>query len=332
MSSKITNSKNASGIAGLKSSRKFLAVTRDETVSNVKNLIMDKIKDLDIIDDVYVVDKNNTLEGAVSLRNLLQNPNEVKLGEIMKTKVASVKYHSHQERVIHLALKNELKAVPVVDKENHLLGVIPHDVILDIFHHEFREDILSLGGIHHKVKEIEEITTPVSRLIKARLPSLIIGLLGGLVAAYIVGGFEEVLRSYLILAAFMPVMIYLSDAVGTQSQTLIVRMISREPKFSLKHYMARELKIGASLGSIFAILLFTATFLGWGPASLGAIIGISIFVSMLTQTFIATYLSMILTKVHIDPAVTSGPIATIISDITTVITYFSIAALLLENF
>jgi len=233
--------------------------------------------------------------------------------------------------VIQLALKNDLKAVPVVDKENRLLGVIPHDVILDIFHHEFREDILSSGGIRHKVKGIEEITTPVSRLIKARLPSLILGLLGGLVAAYIVSGFEEVLKSYLVLAAFLPVMIYLSDAIGTQSQTLVVRMISMEPKFSLKRYLTREIKIGASLGAIFAILLFIATILGWGPISLGMIIGISMFVSMLTQAFIATYLSIILTKFHVDPAAASGPIATIISDITTVIVYFSMATILLER-
>ena len=328
---KNTNSKNSSDIAGLKSTSKFLAVTRDETAGNVKKIIVDRTNEFEIIDDIYVVDKNNILEGTVSLRELLQTPNETKLETIMKKNVASVRYHSHQERVIQLALKNDLKAVPVVDKENRLLGVIPHDVILDIFHHEFREDILSSGGIRHKVKGIEEITTPVSRLIKARLPSLILGLLGGLVAAYIVSGFEEVLKSYLVLAAFLPVMIYLSDAIGTQSQTLVVRMISMEPKFSLKRYLTREIKIGASLGAIFAILLFIATILGLGSISLGMIIGISMFVSMLTQAFIATYLSIILTKFHVDPAAASGPIATIISDITTVIVYFSMATILLER-
>lgn len=332
MTAKNTNSKNFSEIAGLKSTSKFLAVTRDITAGDVKKSIMDNTKEFEVIDDVYVVDKNNILEGVVSLKELLQTTNETKLETIMKTNVVSVRYHSHQERIIQLALKNDLKAIPVVNKENHLLGVIPHDVILDIFHHEFRQDILSSGGIHHKVKEIEEITTPVSRLIKARLPSLILGLLGGLVAAFIVSGFEEVLKSYLVLAAFMPVMIYLSDAVGTQSQTLIVRMISMEPKFSLKRYLTREIKIGASLGAIFAILLFIATILGWGPIYLGIIIGIAMFVSMLTQAFLATYLSIILAKFHVDPAVASGPIATIISDITTVIAYFSIASILLENF
>ena len=331
MSTKNTNSKNSSDIAGLKSSSKFLAVSRDETAGNVKKIILNRTIEFEIIDDIFVIDKNNILEGAVSLRELFQTPNETKLETIMRKDIPSVKYHSHQERVIQLALKNDLKAIPVVDKENRLLGVIPHDVILDIFHHEFREDILSSGGIHHKVKGIEEIATPISRLIKARLPSLVLGLVGGLVAAYIVSGFEEVLKSYLVLAAFMPVMIYLSDAVGTQSQTLVVRMISMEPKFSLKRYLTREIKIGASLGAIFAILLFIATILGWGQNSLAMIIGISMFVSILTQAFIATYLSIILTKLHVDPAAASGPIATIISDITTVIVYFGMATILLEE-
>ncbi|HSD04806.1 MAG TPA: magnesium transporter [Nitrosopumilaceae archaeon] len=327
-----SNSKNTSGIAGLKSTSKFVAVTKNDTVDKVKKIIMDKTRELEVIDEVYIVNENNVLEGAVSLKEILQSPDETKIESIMKKNILSVRYHSHQERVIQVALKNDLKAVPVVDKENHLLGVIPHDIILDIFHHEFREDILSSGGIRHKDKEIEKIATPVSRLIKARMPSLIIGLSGGLIAAYIVSGFEEVLRSYLVLAAFMPVMIYLSDAIGTQSQTLIVRMIAMEPKFSLKRYLTREIKIGASLGAIFASLLFIATIFGFGShIHLAIIIGTSMFVSMLIQTFVATYLSVMLAKSHVDPAIASGPIATIISDITTVIVYFGIATILLEN-
>ena len=102
--------------------------------------------------------------------------------------------------------------------------------------------------MHSHIKEIEDITTPAKRLIKARLPSLIIGLFGGLLAAYIVRDFEDILSSYLALAAFIPVIVYLSDAIGTQSQTLIVRMIALEPNFSFRNYISRELKIGSILG------------------------------------------------------------------------------------
>lgn len=208
--------------------------------------------------------------------------------------------------------------------------MVPYNAIIDVFHQEFREDILKSAGIHHKIEEIEELTTPASRLVRARLPSLIIGLVGGLIAAYIVNGYEQILSSYLILAAFIPVLVYLSDAVGTQSQTLIVRMIAIDPKFSSRSYLAREIKIGATLGAIFAILLFITALVGWGPLYFGLVIGTSIFFSMLFQTFIATYLSILLSKFRVDPAVTSGPITTIISDITTLVMYFSIASALLK--
>lgn len=168
-------------------------------------------------------------------------------------------------------------------------------------------------------------------MIKARLPSLIIGLLGGLLAAYVVRGFEDILSSYLALAAFIPVIVYLSDAVGTQSQTLIVRMIALEPNFSFRNYMSREIKIGSILGITLGVILFTVVFIGWLSINIGVIIGISIFLSMLFQAFVSTSLSILLTKFRIDPAISSGPLTTIMSDITTLVIYFSIATLFLRS-
>ena len=152
------------------------------------------------------------------------------------------------------------------------------------------------GGIHHYIKEIEDITIPVSRLVRARIPSLVLGLIGGLVVVYIVNGFENILSCYLVLASFIPVMIYLSDAIGTQSQTLIVRMIALEPAFSVKRYVAREVKVGGILGIIFASLLFAAASVGWGLSRAGVIIGIFILISIVVfQAVISTYLSLYFT-------------------------------------
>ena len=135
-----------------------------------------------------------------------------------------------------------------------------------------------------------------------------------------------------MLASFIPVMIYLSDAIGTQSQTLIVRIIALEPTFSVKRYLARELKVGGILGIIFALLLFAAASVGWGVSQAGAIIGLSILISIVFQAVISTYLSILLAKSNVDPAVTSGPLTTIISDITTLTMYFGLASLLLPSF
>jgi len=316
-------------IAGAKITERYLSVSSDELIGHVKATIAERAEQLEVVDYIYVVNGQNRLQGVASLKEILQSSDESRISNIMKTKPVALDFHADQERLVYLVLKHNLKAVPVVDRSNHLKGVVPYKTILEVFHHEFREDILRSGGIHHHIKEIEEITTPASKLVRARLPSLILGLIGGLFAAYIVTSFEQVLGSYLALAAFIPVVVYISDAVGTQSQTLVVRMIALEPEFSVRKYLTRELKIGGVIGIVFAASLFAAGFLGWSSLHIGFVIGSSIFLSVIFQAFIATYLSALLAKRKIDPALASGPLTTIISDITSLALYFAIASALL---
>jgi magnesium transporter len=217
--------------AGRRITSKFLSAEEEDSIGSIKKSLLTRAKEFDTIDYIYVVNRSKVLRGVISVKEALQAFDETRVSSIMKRDVVYVDEHADQERVVYLVLENNLKVLPVVDKENRLLGVIPYDTILAIFHHEFREDILKTGGIHHEIHEIEELTTPASKLVRARLPSLVLGLIGGLIAAYIVSGFEYVLSSYLALAAFIPVMVYLSDAIGTQSQTLTVRMIALNPSF-----------------------------------------------------------------------------------------------------
>ena len=315
-------------IAGEKITTRFVSASGDDLVIDIKRKIAAAARELEVLDYIYVIDEEKRLLGVASYREILQSNDDSRVATIMNPHPVSVDFHSNQERLVYLVLKHDLKAIPVVDRKYHLKGVVPYHAILKVFHHEFREDILRSGGIHHHLKEIEEITTPASRLVRARIPSLGLGLIGGLFAAYMVTGFEEVLNSYIALAAFIPVMVYLSDAVGTQSQTLIVRMIALEPDFSVRKYIMRELNIGGVLGMIFAILLFVAGTIGWG-IQIGLIAGAAILLSILFQAFIATYLSTTLAKSKIDPGIASGPLTTIISDITSLAMYFGIASTLL---
>ncbi len=312
--------------------KKILTVSPENNVGYIKEILTSKAKQFETIGYVYVVDNTQKLVGVISLKEILQESNETFAEKLMIKNVISIREDTHQEKVVDLALKYGFWSIPVVDNENHLLGVITHQTILSIFHHEVREDVLRSSGIHHKIKEIESLQTPASRLVKARLPSLFIGLLGGLVAAAIISNFESFLNKYIILASFIPVIVYLSDAVGTQSQTLVIRMIALEPNFSLRRYMLREIKIGSLLGLIFAVSIFAAVSFGWGHLDLGIVIGSSIFLSMIFQTFFSAYVSIIFDKFGIDPATATGPIATIISDITTIVVYFGIAIFLLHYF
>ena len=244
--------------------KEILTVNPENNVGHIKEILAKKARQFEIIGYVYVVDHAQKLVGVISLKEILQANNESLSEKLMIKNIISIREDDHPEKVVHLALKYGFWSIPVVDKEKHLLGVIPHKTILSIFHHKVREDVLRSGGIHHKIKEIESLETPVSRLVRARLPSLFIGLLGGLVAAAIISNFESFLNEYIILASFIPVIVYLSDAIGTQSQTLVIRMIALEPNFSLRRYLFREIKIGSLLGFIFAISLFAAVFFGWG--------------------------------------------------------------------
>jgi magnesium transporter len=308
---------------------KFLSVNEEATAGEIRRQMSARAKELEVIDYIYVIDEGGHIRGVASLKDIWQVADNMLAKEIMKKDLVTVDIHADQERIVYLVLRHKLRAIPVVDSENRLSGVVPYDVILNIFHHEFREDLFKSGGIHHHIKEIEDMATPVSKLVRARLPSLALGLIGGLFAAFIVSGFEGIISSYFVLASFIPVMIYLSDAIGTQSQTLIVRMIALEPGFSATRYLGREVQVGGILGAIFASLLFAAALLGWGTLQAGAIIGLSIFISIVFQSLISTYLSITLVKFNVDPAVASGPLTTIISDITTLTLYFGIASLLL---
>jgi magnesium transporter len=311
----------------------FPQVRIGEKIRDVEKMLLDKANEFDIIDYVYVVDDNSVLKGVVSIRELYASNKEANVEEIMKKELVVARPLTHKERIVYLALSNKIKAIPIIDREKHLLGIVPHNTILQIFNEEVREDVFKFGGIFHKVgKEYTTIKSSAVTMIKTRLPWLIIGVLGGTITASIVSSFEHVLNTLLALAAFAPVLAYLSDAVGTQSETLTVRSIALDPLLSLKSYFVREFVVALSLALACGLLLSTIVLLGWQNSTLGLIVGLSMFFSMISAVIISTGFPFLFKKANLDPAIASGPFATMISDVTTVTIYFGIASLLLALF
>lgn len=304
-------------------------------ISEVRNMLLRKANSFEGLDYVYVVDGKNILKGVASLKEILQVKDEqTKIDEIMKRDLVTVRPSTDQERIVYIALKHEIKSVPVTDKEGHFLGVVPYHTILKIFNQEVQEDIFRFGGIYHKVgKEFDTIKASALKMIKNRIIWLIVGLVGGIIAASIVSFFENILSKYLILAAFIPILVYMSDAAGTQSETLIVRGIAIDPKLSVKKWIGRELLVALALG-IFcgAVLSAICLFLWKSGYLIGSIIGLSMFFGIIAGVSISTFLPLIFKKLKVDPAIASGPFATIISDITTLAIYFSVATLLFSFF
>jgi magnesium transporter len=304
-----------------------------DTIASIEQILTKKANDFETIDYVYVIDEDNVLKGVISIKEIHSSKKETPIEDVMTKKLVFAHPLTDQERIVYLALSNGLKSIPVVDRQKHLLGIVPFNVILNIFNEEVREDTFKFGGIFHKVgKEYTTIKASATTMIKTRIPWLLIGVLGGTVTASIITSFENVLNTLLALAAFAPVLAYLSDAVGTQSETLAVRSIALDPKLSLKSYFLREFSVAVILASVCGGLLSTVALFGWQDPILGLIVGISMFLSIIVAVFISTGFPFIFKKGNLDPAVASGPFATMISDVATMTIYFAIASLLLVQF
>jgi len=185
---------------------------------------------------IYIIDRERKLAGVLSLKDVFQKSEESKIENLMAKDVIKARPHTDQERVAILALRHNLKSVPVVDKRDIFLGVVPSDVILEILHSENVEDILRFAGISKRGATLNEtLQAPVSVLTKIRLPWLIFGLFGGLFAAQIVTFFEGSLRIHFVLAAFIPLIVYMADAVSVQAQTLFIRSLALDSRLDTKN-------------------------------------------------------------------------------------------------
>ncbi len=301
------------------------------TIADIERMLFEKIKELETINYIYLVDKNKKLEGVISIKDIFLLPKTTLISRVMTKDLVSVQSCTDQEKVALLALQNNLKAIPVVDKENRLLGIVPSDVVLNILHNENIEDALrSVGMGKLKDPAINIIKAPALLHFRKRLPWLILGLLGGVVAAFIVEFFETALKSQLILAAFIPAVVYMADAVGSQTQTIFIRSLALDHHLNLKKYIGREVKVNLSLALILGIIISIISSLWQQSSLLGIILGFSIFATVLAAMAVAIILPWLFSKIKYDPAIASGPLATVIRDILSLFIYFSIAQITLN--
>ncbi|KKQ34366.1 MAG: Mg2+ transporter [Candidatus Nomurabacteria bacterium GW2011_GWB1_37_5] len=305
-------------------------VGEDALISEVAELITSKSNNFETIIYVYVLNNMGGLAGVMSVKEVFSAPKERKVSEFMKKDYVSVYPHSHQERAAMLAIKYNVKAIPVIDKDRKFLGVIPSDVILNILHEEHIEDALRSGGFTITSSMVKDIARAGGKsYFKKRLPWLIFGLGGGLLAAYFVGYFEDTLKQLLTLAAFVPAIVYMGDAVGTQTQTVLIRSLAAESTFNFKKYIVREILVGVALAAVLGIVVGVISFVLWEPMVLGVILGFSFFITIISAVLIALFLPLLFLKLRFDPAIASGPFATTIRDLTSVIIYLEVATFVL---
>src|SRR3989344_6668997 len=227
----------------------------------VHKYIVRNIDHFDTISQIYVVDSEKKLMGFFHVKDLLKLPKETIVGHIFKKAVVAVKPNFSQENAAHLAIAHNLKSLPVVDENNVFLGIIPSENILSIIYRETREDFLKFAGIHKKHMEIDDILQiSLFDAFKHRIPWLVIGLLGGLLAASVTSYFDKTLEKNIVVVAFIPLIVYMADAVGTQIQSFAVRDLSISSKLDFSKYFSKQFLIVLSLalfiGTTLAIIIF----------------------------------------------------------------------------
>ncbi|TYS64538.1 magnesium transporter [Sutcliffiella horikoshii] len=294
--------------------------------------VVDKLKSFaelaETINYLYVIDEEKRLVGVVSYRDLILADAHEKIQEIMFSRVISVHVDTDQEEVANVIERYDFLAVPVVDDEKTLIGIITVDDVIDVVIQEANEDIekLSASG-----KDID-FDTPALVASARRLPWLILLLFIGLISGSIISGFEDTLGTVVALAFFMPMIAGMTGNTGTQSLAVIVRgLISRDlDKKLVTKVVLRELGVGITIGITCAILIAIIAFVWRGDLILGMVVGVSLFFTLIIGTLAGTIIPLILYKLNIDPAIASGPLITTVNDILSLLIYFGIATAFLS--
>lgn len=285
--------------------------------------------EFDTANAVYVLDDRGVLVGIVSLRRLLGEGMQRRLGDIMSPPRITVLPDVDQELVAVAAIDNDIAEVPVVDEASRLLGVVPPRALLRIQSHEHSEDISRLAGMMRDTELARHAIegNAASRALR-RLPWLIVGLVGGGFATWLMATFEAEMRTRITLAFFVPALVYLAGAVGTQSVSVAVRGLSVS-RLTLAQLTRSELLTGMLIGFALAAISFPVIWLALGDPRLAGAVCIALVVASTLATTIGLLLPWTLWKLGADPAFGSGPVATILQDLVSLGAYFVSVALLL---
>ncbi|MCU0804353.1 MAG: magnesium transporter [Burkholderiales bacterium] len=283
----------------------------------------------DAADALYLLSADGRLKGIVPLTRLLAEREDRPLREIATVPAPSVLAGADQEHVASLAIHHALTAVPVVDANERLLGVVPALAIIDVLRHEHVEDLHRIAGIAREGRLARRaIEAPPTRRARDRLPWLLAGLAGSALATAIVAGFEASLQAKVAIAFFIPGIVYLADAVGTQSEAIAVRGLSLS-RMPLSRVIGGEFRTGLLIGTTLGVVTFIGIWLWLGDVRLGLAVAIALVAASTAATSIGFALPWLLARLGRDPAFGSGPLATIIQDVLSIVIYFATVSLLL---
>ena len=317
---------------GSRMTTNFVTVRIGSPIKQAMRSVVDQAVDNDNISTIYAVNDDETFAGAFSLRDLLVARSTLTVDDITDTAYPYVYATEKVSKCIEELKDLSEDSIPVLSHDNKILGVITGSELVDVVDEELGDDYAKLAGLT-KAEDLEE---PVFKSVGKRLPWLALLMLLGLVVSTLIGGFEKVIDLLPLLVAFQSLILDMSGNGGTQSLAVTIRVISSETlsKKEVAKFVFKEVRVGFTngviIGTIATLLCSLYIFLLKGrtyPISLayGGCIGVSLLVAMIFSSLGGTLIPMFFKKIHIDPAVASGPLITTINDLISATIYYTLA-------
>ncbi|TCI36486.1 magnesium transporter [Exiguobacterium sp. SH4S7] len=316
--------------AGAIMTTEFIVLQADKTIGATLEELRDLGPEAETIYYLYVIDVDRRLVGVVSLRDLIVSPLDHLIADIMGRRVVSAHVMTDQEDLARTVQKYDLLALPVIDSDDHLLGIITVDDVMDVIERETTEDFEELSA----TKGSSDINMGPVEAAKKRAPWIISLMFLGMITASTIGGFEDTLETIVLLAVFMPLVMGSAGNAATQSLVVAVRSIALGTinRKNVAKMIRREFGTGVLLGLACMVVIFGVITVLYDSALIGMIVGLSIFASLSVATIVGTLVPLLINRLKLDPAVASGPFITTVVDNLGLIIYFTVATSLLRFF
>jgi len=305
--------------------------TIDEALSHIRKVG----NDVETIDVAYVLDEKKTLIGSVTIKDIILSKPRVTISQIMDTEVVSINVMEDQEKAATLMKRYDLSVLPVVDDNKRIVGIVTIDDIVDVIEEEQTEDFTKISSIHANMKELEYITedlknAPTKKLYKTRIFWLFALLIMDIFTGSIITGFEETISKYIVLTAFLPVLIDSAGNAGSQAATLVIRAIAlgNVTKKDWIRLFIKEIGVSSLLGLTMGLGISIMGFIR-GGSTIAMIVVVSMIINIIVGSVVGVLLPFIFMKLKKDPATASTPLITTFADIVGTAIFLGIATFIL---
>ncbi len=308
--------------------KEMVSVNENWTVATCLKEISRQSEEVDEIYYIYVTDDQDRLKGVLSLKKLILNSTNTKIVNLYEPDVISVRTSARQEEVAEMMDKYDLVAIPVVDDIGRLKGRITFDDVIDFVREEAERDYQMMAGIAGDVEPDDRAW----ELIRARFPWLLIGMIGGIMGALVLGSYETELSRVTELAFYIPLTMAMAGNVGVQSSSIVVQGIASGVKDvgATGKRLLKELTVAFTTASVFAVLIFIYNYLVQGNMNLTLSVSISLFIVMLYASFFGTLIPLFLHRLKVDPALATGPFITTMNDVLGLFIYFVVGKMFFD--